>query len=190
MKKNLIPALLILALLGGCKSKDSSNGTADTTTASGGSKLPPGTSTGVGGQPTATLMPPSVMGGQAGPITISAPANTRVLISAMFLGTDQTQKLTIWDSTSGVSGNSVLDTLSFSSNWASFLTPNNATASQTFTINASLDSAPYPNVGSSPIASGQNVVGFDITTYSGNPPQKGQQLNKSVIAIVDLCGQF
>jgi hypothetical protein len=189
MKKSLIPILLIFALLAGCKGKGNNNGTADT--ASGGTKSSGGpvTSTGVGGQPTMILTPPSVVGGQAGSISVTAPANTRILISAVFFGTDQTQKVTIWNGQPSTTG-TPLTTLSFSSNWASFVTPNDSVNTQTFTITDSLASAPYSNCGSSPTASGNNALGFDITTYSGNPPAKGQQINKSVIAIVDLCGQF
>jgi hypothetical protein len=184
MKMKLIPILLVLALAAGCTSK-SNNGTADTT--SGGTKSSGAhrSSTGVGGQPAMTLTPPSVAGGKAGPITVMAPANTRVLISAVFFGTDPTQKVTIWSGTPGQTGAALLQTLPFSTNWASFVTPNNATDSQTFTITDSIASAPYPNVGSSPVASGTNTQGFDITTYSATPAS-----NRSVVAVLDLCGQF
>jgi len=181
MKKYLFPILLTVAILGGCANKEhsaASDTTKTDTTKHGG----PVTSTGVGGVPTAIITTPSVTGGQAGPMTISIPANSNsVLISVISFGNDHTQTVTV------MNGTAILKVFPFSGQWASFVVA--ATSSpQTITVTDSIGTtrAPYPNVASAPVASGTNTQGLDITAYSDN----STPVNKTVITVTDLCGLF
>jgi hypothetical protein len=115
-------------------------------------------------------------------MTISIPASgNSVLISVISFGSDHTQTVTV------LNGASILRVFPYSGQWASFVVAATSSA-QTITITDSLGTtrAPYPNVGSAPVASGSNTQGLDVTAYSDN----STPANKTLIAITDLCGVF
>jgi len=163
MKKSLIPVLLIIALLGGCKSKGD-NGTTDSTTAST-------TKTQVTGTMCQIMPPPANAPGPIQVIMGTSPVN----FSGTFTGPiNQTVTITGL----GV-GNPPPFTGSNGATWGPFTA--NASNGTQITVTAAI-TAPgvYTSSPSVPQPPPPNMTGRDVTTYAdaGN-------MNTSVITIQD-----
>lgn len=119
-------------------------------------------------------MPPQVVGGTAGNMTVTIPPNgNNVLFSVLFIG-PSSQTVTI--------NGTLFSSATQNGLWSSTVVNQNG-AQQQIIFAAQINNAAYPNVNSAPVAAGLNEIGFDATDYSNAGGQ-----NKTVITVLDLGG--